>query len=82
MKSLDAFAYGKLTGSIGASAKYCFEGQDSRCFIVRGDTIFVITDMGVRFEGKVTGVDLDNDIIYLTDRDVYIYSIIFLGRID
>ncbi len=81
MKPLDSYVYGEIKGSIN-KANYCFEGQNSKCYITKGDTVFIITTGGMRFESKVINVDIDNQIIYFTDRDIYVSSIVFLGRID
>ena len=83
MKPLDSYTYGEIKGSICANeANYCFEGQNSKCYIIRGDTVFIITNGGMRFESKVINIDIDNQIIYFADRDIFVNSIVFLGRID
>ena len=84
MQTLTAYTYGKITCR-AEEAVYRFRGAEctSFCNVIRGDTIFIVTGNGLRYEGKVVQIDLENQNVTLEDGHVILVSsMVFIGRID
>lgn len=84
MQTLAAYTYGKITCRV-EEAVYRFRGAEctSFCNVIRGDTIFIVTGNGLRYEGKVVQIDLENQIVTLEDgHTILVASMVFIGRID
>lgn len=82
--ALTTYTYGKITCK-AEDAVYRFRGAEctSFCNVIRGDTIFIVTVTGLRFEGKVIKIDLENQIVTLEDgHTILVASMVFIGRID
>lgn len=85
MQTLTTYTYGnKITCKV-EDAVYRFRGTEgtSFCDVIRGDTIFIILGNGIRFEGKVVQIDLENQIVTLEDgHTILVATMVFIGRID
>jgi hypothetical protein len=82
--ALTTYTYGKIICK-AEDAVYRFRGVEctSWCDVIRGDTIFIVTVNGLRLEGKVVKVDLENQIVTLEDgHTILVASMVFMGRID
>ena len=85
MQPLTVYTYGnKITCKV-EDAVYRFRGTEgiSFCDVIKGDTIFIVIGNGIRYEGKVVQIDLENQSVTLEDgHTIMVASMVFIGRID